>query len=331
MNKKTIINAILLSVILCLSGNTAFSQLKVVNNKVAIGETYGQAPNGNLDVRGTSYFDCAPAPCGFSFTTTISANAPVATLLPQWSNSVRIGAPNQQLYQLYTQNLYVNGVYVTSDIKTKENIRPLGKTLDKINNLNIVEFDYKDDYFLKKSESSPFLNEVKRTQKNNTGFLAQDIEKIYPNLVQYNKDEDLLRINYLGLIPELTKAVQELSSEVEKLKSEINYLKSNCCNDNFSNNKSDNVIDNKEAILYQNRPNPFTNNTTISFFIPKSVKVADLYIYNLNGVQIKHSLITSRELGSFEVNGNDLGAGMYIYTLVTDNNIIDSKRMILTK
>jgi len=39
MNKKTIINAILLSVILCLSGNTAFSQLKVKgeSGKVIIG------------------------------------------------------------------------------------------------------------------------------------------------------------------------------------------------------------------------------------------------------------------------------------------------------
>lgn len=223
--------------------------------------------------------------------------------------------------------MYVNGVYVTSDAKTKENIRPIGRALDKINSIGVIQFDYKDEYYLKNTKSSPFTNEIKKTQKDNVGFLAQDIQKIFPNLVQYSKDDDLLKINYLGLIPELTKAIQELSSEIDLLKSEITYLKSNCCNnmDKKSNELSNN------AILYQNAPNPFTNNTKISFYIPKSVKTADLYIYNLSGVQIKHSLITEREEGSYTLDANELEAGMYIYTLVNDNIIIDSKRMILTK
>ena len=310
---------------------TSFGQIKVVNNNVLIGTNLYGGPDYTLDVRGNGYFSCSPAPCGFYFTTTMENTDYVATLLPQWSNSVRIGASGQQLYQLYTKYLYVNGVYVTSDVKTKENIRPMESTLDKMNKLNLIKFDYKDDYFLKNTEkSNPFMNDLIKSQKNNSGFLAQDVEKIYPNLVQYSKDEDLLRINYLGFIPEFAKAIQELSAEDEQLKSEITYLKSNCCNNN-SDYKSDNINDNGKALLYQNTPNPFTSNTTISFFIPKSVKTADLYIYNLNGVQIIHSLITSREQGSYTLNGNDLEAGMYIYTLVTDNNIIDSKRMILTK
>jgi hypothetical protein len=36
-------------------------------------------------------------------------------------------------------------------------------------------------------------------------------------------------------------------------------------------------------------------------------------------------------LNSIIVNGSELPAGMYLYTLVVDNEIIDTKRMILTK
>ena len=320
-----LISLIFVSLIFC--NLTIYSQIKVVDNKVVIGATSGQDPTHTLEIRGTAHFNCQPAPCGFYFTSTTIDNEHVATLLPQWSNSVRIGDPNTQLFQLFTKYLYVNGVYVTADAKTKENIRPIEKTLDKINSIGVIQFDYKDEYYLKNAEYSPFINEIKKTQKNNVGFLAQDIQKIFPNLVQYSKDDDILKINYLGLIPELTKGIQELSAEIEQLKSEITYLKSNCCNniDKKSNELSNN------AILYQNTPNPFTNNTNISFYIPKSVKVADLYIYNLSGTQIKHSLITAREEGSYTLNANELEAGMYIYTLVNDNTIIDSKRMILTK
>ena len=41
--------------------------------------------------------------------------------------------------------------------------------------------------------------------------------------------------------------------------------------------------------------------------------------------------ITARGAGSVTISGSSLSAGMYVYTLVADGQIVDSKRMILTE
>ena len=58
--------------------------------------------------------------------------------------------------------------------------------------------------------------DAKELQEIHYGLIAQDVQKIYPNLV-YQRGEQL-SINYIELIPLLIKTVQELSAEVEELK-----------------------------------------------------------------------------------------------------------------
>jgi hypothetical protein len=52
---------------------------------------------------------------------------------------------------------------------------------------------------------------------------------------------------------------------------------------------------------------------------------------NLNGIQLKSYTLTQRGVQAVTVYASELPADMYLYTLVVDNVIIDSKRMILTK
>lgn len=40
--------------------------------------------------------------------------------------------------------------------------------------------------------------------------------------------------------------------------------------------------------------------------------------------------VTERNNASIKINGKELAAGMYIYSLIAENKEIDSKRMILT-
>ena len=82
--------------------------------------------------------------------------------------------------------------------------------------------------------------------------------------------------------------------------------------------------------LYQNTPNPFSENTTISYQIAEDVKDASLYIYDMNGKQIKRFSINERGILSTTINGSDLDAGMYLYSLIADDQIINTKRMVLT-
>jgi len=54
------------------------------------------------------------------------------------------------------------------------------------------------------------------------GLLAQDIQKVFPELVKESGDEDgTLSINYQGLIPILINAIKEQQTELKKLKREL--------------------------------------------------------------------------------------------------------------
>jgi hypothetical protein len=85
------------------------------------------------------------------------------------------------------------------------------------------------------------------------------------------------------------------------------------------------------SALYQNAPNPFNQSTTIGYYLPLTVGKAAIYIYNMEGIQIKSIPITDRRNGNVIVNGNELKPGMYIYSLIVDGKEIDTKRMILTQ
>lgn len=99
-----------------------------------------------------------------------------------------------------------------SDIKLKYNITIHDNALDKIKRLKPVEFNWKKD------------------DTHSIGFIAQDVEEIYPEFVSEfkNKTEDgdeiLKGIDYSKLTAPLVKAVQELSAHVEKLEQRIKEL-----------------------------------------------------------------------------------------------------------
>ncbi len=75
---------------------------------------------------------------------------------------------------------------------------------------------------------------VNITKKNSTGYnfdknlhfglIAQDVEKIFPNLVSRD-DKGYLSLNYTELIPVLINAVQEQNEKIKKLEELVSSLK----------------------------------------------------------------------------------------------------------
>jgi hypothetical protein len=54
------------------------------------------------------------------------------------------------------------------------------------------------------------------------GLLAQDIQKVFPELVKESGDEDgTLSINYQGLVPILINAIKEQQKELQKLQNKL--------------------------------------------------------------------------------------------------------------
>ena len=93
----------------------------------------------------------------------------------------------------------------TSDIAFKENVQTLADGIGVVSKLNPVSFDWKDE-----------------GKGSNSGFIAQEIEKILPNDVSgedYDAETSVngKAINVTGIVAHLVKAVQELTAKVEAL------------------------------------------------------------------------------------------------------------------
>ena len=106
-------------------------------------------------------------------------------------------------------NLTCSGnVTAYSDIKLKENVETLENSLDKVCKLRGVEFDFID------------------TNKHTIGVIAQEVEKVLPDIVVTNQETNMKSVAYGNLTAVLIEAVKELKSEVASLKQEIKELKS---------------------------------------------------------------------------------------------------------
>ncbi|MDR1973272.1 MAG: T9SS type A sorting domain-containing protein [Bacteroidales bacterium] len=94
----------------------------------------------------------------------------------------------------------------------------------------------------------------------------------------------------------------------------------------------ENNLEKSENILYQNSPNPFNKKTTIQYKLSEKTINAKICIYDLNGKELRcFNLNTAKGTSSVEVNASDLPAGIYLYSLIVDNKVVATKRMILTE
>ena len=169
------------------------------------------------------------------------------------------------------------------------------------------------------------------------GFIAQDIEKVFPQLVKTTIDKqadngktlEIKSVNYIGLIPVLTKAIQDQQEEIKELKQDVKKLSDNVAlNESTSAAK---IVTVSDAVLSQNVPNPFSNSSSIQYNIPARFKSAQLVIANTNGSVVKQVSINAAGKGIINVNAYNLSSGTYTYSLVIDGNTIDSKKMIVVK
>ena len=224
-----------------------------------------------------------------------------------------------------TESLTASTVYNTSDFRLKENISELDESaLNAVEKMNVVQFNYKQRE-VETAEGKQILYEEESDllKRRHYGLIAQDLKEIYPDLVMEDA-EGYLAVNYIELVPILIRSIQELRAELQTNK-KANMLRGT----ESSTGVTDvNVL---QAVLFQNDPNPFSEQTTVSCIVPEEIKVADIYIYDMNGTQLAKYPIEGRGHTQAVIKGNSLTAGMYIYSLITDGKVTDTKRMILTK
>lgn len=109
-----------------------------------------------------------------------------------------------------TQICTSTGCTSSSDRTLKENILPLENSLEKILKLQAVQYDY--------------IDKNKYGNKQQVGLIAQDVEKIYPEVVVTDEQSQLKSIAYDHLVAPLIEAVKELKQENDLLKQKLHRL-----------------------------------------------------------------------------------------------------------
>lgn len=210
---------------------------------------------------------------------------------------------------------------VTSDSTLKTDITKLESQVDNIKKLKSVSYKWK----------SKSLKGDKKT----FGLLAQDLEKVYPDMVLTN-DSGVKAIYYDELIAVLIEVAKEQQTLIEGLQEKAATIENDCCNNNMKSGSIDNNNDLNldlnvnQTKLYQNSPNPFSESTHIKYFIAEGIQNSMLNIYDMNGTQLKSIELHQLGKGNVTINGSEFNAGIYMYALIANGQVVDTKRMVLT-
>ncbi len=101
----------------------------------------------------------------------------------------------------------LTGTYsAISDARVKKNISPLGNVLAMVKQLAPATYHF---------------NWQETTDEKQIGMLAQEAYKLFPQLVSYDKEKDLYKMNYAGFSTVAIAAIQEQQVEIDDLKKRL--------------------------------------------------------------------------------------------------------------
>ncbi len=225
---------------------------------------------------------------------------------------------------LFDGKVVVNGSFsVPSDEKLKKDIVKEDQILEKLMQLDPVNYNFAPN------------DKINLPGGLQHGFLAQNIEKIFPELIipvqtpTFNKEGEVVNyydyktVNYIGIISLLTSGLKELNQKVASLEQTIEELR----NDKTSDKETNSIDVQTKFSLEQNVPNPFDNQTIINYILPDNTR-ASLVIFDMTGKFIKEIDLIDKK-GQVLVQASEIGKGMFLYSLVSNNKEIITKKMII--
>jgi hypothetical protein len=201
-------------------------------------------------------------------------------------------------YALYSAgDMFISGtIYGPSDEKLKENVKPYSNGLETIMKLAPKSYNYKSQY---QRFGLPSHNEV--------GFIAQDLNTVMPSLVKksYIKEPltakgnsasrkqnvvDILGVDYQGLIPVLTSAIQEQQHQIEDIKMALSNLQPH--QGNVSIQQFGTIVLNVSGKAIVTLPAAF-------------VQQSQSFSYQLTSIGVAQQAYISREISNnkFEITG----------------------------
>ena len=244
------------------------------------------------------------------------------------SNQVRIG--NNSVSS-------IGGVVAWSNLSDSRSMKNVNRNIPGLN-------------FIKKLQPVSYnldleTEDNKPNTGSHTGFVAQEVKDAVQSIGFEFGGIDIdesgnYALRYSEFIAPLVKAVQEISVYNESLQQKINQLEEvnskltelvNQMADKLnipglSMNKIDPV---QNASLEQNFPNPFNQSTTINYSLLQKYNSAKIVISDTSGKICLQETLTGTGTGNITISAGSLPVGIYYYSLVVDNMLVDTKKMIV--
>ena len=117
-------------------------------------------------------------------------------------------------------NVHGAGFPVSSDARFKKKIKSIKDALSKVKQIQGVSYEWNE-----------YINNIRPGYGLNTpvlGFVAQDIEKVLPEIVQKWKlsgdCQDARSVDYMRVVPVLVEAMKEQQQIIENQQSQINII-----------------------------------------------------------------------------------------------------------
>ena len=258
------------------------------------------------------------------------------------TNRMTIGnAPASSNYILDVKgDARVDGLFTNSDSRYKTNVKNLGSALEKIAQLRPVTYNFKPEdlsaYYALVPDSVKISNEKelrtyfglgekRDTNRKHIGFIAQEVQTLFPELVHKDK-EGMLSVNYVELIPVLAGAVQEQQQIIQKQDETIQMLISRL-----------EALERNANIVYENIfsvslfPNPASAGVvTIDYTMHTDAPIC-IELYNSFGQKLQTPVPQQNRIaGSYSVQTSLAGLtpGAYIVK-ATSGNRIESKQLVI--
>ncbi len=213
------------------------------------------------------------------------------------------------------------GLTIFSDERLKKEIKKIETPLVKISSIN--GYTYKWD---KEKNKNLTLDDNMQA-----GFLAQEIAKVLPEAVMINSD-GIYGVNYNAVMPLLTEGIKEQKSQIEKLILEIEEFKTQITElQNKLNKLTPGAVKIKTNSIEVN-PNPITGTSIVAYKLDDITSTSFLIISDLQGKLIKQvNLTKNQQRGQVQINKKELPNGMYVFSIVSGNTEIQSKKVLVSE
>ncbi|WP_233584415.1 tail fiber domain-containing protein [Parabacteroides sp. AF17-3] len=275
----------------------------------------------------------------------------------QASNIIAYYNPASNSNFVFNTNLRVNGVDITSDARLKENVQSLQNPLDLLSHVSGVTYNYKlseinkyrepdkskfteeqsiqentsdmqtsmDAASIEKANRDKQLQnvidrkEAEEASRKRIGFLAQDVEKVLPELVKTDED-GVKSIDYIGFIPLLVESINEMRLTIQEQQNEIEMLQSLLSVETKSTLRSTSTVnpDMVEGAKLYNRAG-----ASVSYTLPSTFSNAYLQVFDISGRVVKKITLTIAN-DIVDINPSEIGYGTFVYALYVDGQKADT-------